>query len=329
MLDISLEEACDWISNTGATRVAIQLPEGLKARAREIIEELEHRTDRDFFVMADRCFGACDIPSDFRTYADLLLHFGHSEIPAIDYGEDVFFVEVCSPSDPLPLLPEAVKRLTHEIGLVTTAQHVDKLPEVREWLATSGYEVQIGEGDSRIKHRGQVLGCNVTAASSVQGEVTSFLYVGTGDFHPLAVALETGKPVVVLDPVMNEVREMAGRRERLLRQRHAAIERASLARSIAVLITTKQGQSRMDVALEIGRMLDDKGKSVIYLVMDEITPDLLMPYDVDAYVSTACPRLALDDFSRYDKPILTPQELKIALGDEDWADYRMDRIMGE
>ncbi len=326
MLDIDLDKACDWITSTGTNRVVIQLPEGLKTKAQEIVSELERRTDSHFFIIANRCFGACDIPPNFKEYADLLLHFGHSEMPDIEYGGRVFFVEAHSPADPLPLLPEASNMLTHEVGLVSTVQHVNRLPEARDWLEAEGHEVHIGRGDGRIRYKGQVLGCNVTSASSIQSKVTSYLYVGTGNFHPLAVALETGRPVIVLDPVINEVREIEEEKERLLRQRHAAITRASRAEEFAILVTTKKGQMRMDMAMELRREIEEWGKSSIFLIMDEITPELLTPYKIDALVSTACPRLSLDDFLKFNKPILTPQELRIAMGRQKWAQYRIDQI---
>ena len=51
-----------------------------------------------------------------------------------------------------------------------------------------------------------------------------------------------------------------------------------------------------------------------------------MPFDADAYVSTACPRIAIDDYSRYRKPMITPSELEIVLGIREWEDYEMDYI---
>jgi 2-(3-amino-3-carboxypropyl)histidine synthase len=60
--------------------------------------------------------------------------------------------------------------------------------------------------------------------------------------------------------------------------------------------------------------------------MDEIGPEALLPYQVEAYVSTACPRLAIDDQARYRRPLLTPVEMEIALGERDWSEYEMDTI---
>jgi len=64
------------------------------------------------------------------------------------------------------------------------------------------------------------------------------------------------------------------------------------------------------------------------VLLEEIHPDRLLPYQADAYVSTACPRIAVDDYLRYPKPILTPVEMEIVLGLKKWSDYSLDSIQG-
>jgi 2-(3-amino-3-carboxypropyl)histidine synthase len=55
--------------------------------------------------------------------------------------------------------------------------------------------------------------------------------------------------------------------------------------------------------------------------MNEVTPDKLMNfYSVDGYVELACPRIAVDDVAKYNKPILTFKEALVALGEKSWED---------
>ena len=50
-------------------------------------------------------------------------------------------------------------------------------------------------------------------------------------------------------------------------------------------------------------------------------------YPVDAFVNTACPRIAIDDSVRYAKPLITPFELEVALGEKKWElGYKFDEI---
>jgi 2-(3-amino-3-carboxypropyl)histidine synthase len=52
----------------------------------------------------------------------------------------------------------------------------------------------------------------------------------------------------------------------------------------------------------------------------------LIHYRVDAYVNTACPRIAMDDSVRYERPMLTIPEAEIVLGLRTWDDYVFDSI---
>jgi 2-(3-amino-3-carboxypropyl)histidine synthase len=75
--DLELERAADLIDSARAKRVCIQLPDGLKPRAKEVVDFLSRNTKADVFIWAGSCFGACDTP-DIRDF-DLLIQWGHSE----------------------------------------------------------------------------------------------------------------------------------------------------------------------------------------------------------------------------------------------------------
>ena len=63
--------------------------------------------------------------------------------------------------------------------------------------------------------------------------------------------------------------------------------------------------------------------------MDLVTPDQLLQFKVDAYVNTACPRLAIDGIGRFQSPMLTPQEFEIVLGEREWEKLVLDEITEE
>lgn len=91
-----------------------------------------------------------------------------------------------------------------------------------------------------------------------------------------------------------------------------------------VILCGKVGQARPGLAAEIVREIRDAGREATILVTDEITPDSLLPYREDAFVSTACPRVAMDDQAKYPKPLLTATEIGIVLGLRSWDDYLFD-----
>jgi len=328
MFDLHLAEVADFVRTKGAHYVALQFPEGLKPQAVDAADEIERITGCACIILGDPCYGACDLNTSYRSFADVLVHFGHSEIPSMRADDNVLFVEVKLDYDFTNLLQATLDRLAARVGLVTTAQHVHQLPILKEWLERHGRTVLIGQGDKRVKNAGQVLGCNVTAASSIRDEVDQFLYLGSGDFHPLAVSLATGKPVIVLDPMMQEVRDVEQLKEKILRQRHGAISLASEAKSFGIIISSKPGQQRKALADKLKEMILSKGKRASLIVMDNVTPDQLLAFQLDAFVSTACPRLAIDDYLRYRKPMLTPIELEVVLGSRSWDDYIFDSFLG-
>ena len=53
--------------------------------------------------------------------------------------------------------------------------------------------------------------------------------------------------------------------------------------------------------------------------MSELTPDKIMNfYNIDAFIELACTRIAIDDFAKYPKPILTFKEALVALDVKSW-----------
>lgn len=325
MFDFELETVSRWISDGGYASVALQMPEGLKIRAPEISEFIEGETGAVPVIVGRPCYGACDL-FDYHGWADALVHFGHSPIPSQGEDPNVLYVESRSDADVDDSILGSLSTLPGSVGLLATVQYLGLIPKVRRILESSGRSVHVGVGDSRICHPGQVLGCNCSAAEAVNDDVEGFLFIGEGDFHPLAAAFGMEKQVLVLNPVTGEVRDMAEKRDRILRRRFAAIQGARDAQSFLVIVCSKVGQDRSELADGIVGLLRSHGRTAFKVVIEEVNPTALMSYQVDAFVNTACPRIAMDDAARYPKPMLTPPELEIALGEREWSDYVFDQI---
>lgn len=322
MFDLQLDRVADWIKANGFHSVAIQLPEGLKSKALDVSDKITSSTDASVTIIGDPCYGACDIRKD---NADALIHFGHSSIPSQNDGGNVLYIEARFDSD-LDDIGDLSDRIPSKIGILATIQYVGLIPKMKEMLESSGKTVIVSKGDDRIMYPGQVLGCNCSAAEMIAGVVDGFVFIGEGDFHPLAAALGIQKDMWIFNPITKETRQIDDTRDRILRKRFAAIQSASDAESFLVIVCSKIGQRRDKDANESVKKITAKGKKAYVAVMDEITPERLMHYKVDAYVNTACPRIALDDSVRYGKPMLTVPELDIVLGLKSWEDYTFDAI---
>ncbi|MCL2147752.1 MAG: diphthamide biosynthesis enzyme Dph2 [Methanomassiliicoccaceae archaeon] len=326
MFDLELDAVASWIRGRGYATVAVQLPEGLKADALRISDFLSASTGAGVVVLGDPCYGACDLFADYKKHADALVHFGHSPIRPKDAGGDVLFVEARADLEIGDAVRAAAERLPKRVGLLATVQYVGLIPEAKEALEGMGKEVSVGTGDGRICHPGQVLGCDFSAATSMNREVDAFLYIGEGDFHPLAASFGTKRAVLVLDPLTGEVRSVDEARDRMVRRRFAAIERARSAESFLVIVCSKPGQERRAAADSLAERIRGQGKKAYMVLLNEVGPDALLHYKVDAYVCTACPRIATDDSARYSKPMLTVTEAEVALGLREWDGYEFDSI---
>ena len=326
MFDIDLTSAISEIKRLKARIIALQVPEGLRKRAYQIANEIETKAGVEVLVVAEPCYGACDVPSSLFAMVDAIVNVGHSPIPSLKFDKPIIFVPARSNVPLGDQLKKAVGMIQEPVGVLATAQHLTELDEVIEGLESMGLKVKVGEGDSRIAHAGEVLGCNFTSATSVAKEVNSYLLVASGSFHALGVHLATGKKVVVLDPNLEDPKEIDQVKDKILRQRHAVIERAEKARSFGIIVGEKMGQRRLRRAKELRKLVRWKKKDATLILMDRFDPERVKYLGFDAYVSTACPRIAIDDVAMYDKPLLTPQELEIVLGVRKWENYAFDQM---
>ena len=361
--DFQLDELVARIKSNDHRLIALQVPEGLKMQALEMMDQIEDDSDAKVVLAADPCYGACDLVHDkMRAMGvELVAHMGHSQMN-IDSGMPTQFISVTYDGEPeiegvLPILRahlsiaesrkgaerkndldeeeaqeiflDAVGRFSPlketKLGLVGSIQHLHLLPKYKEMLERAGFEVEIPTGGDRLTFPGQVLGCNYSGDSD---EIGHYLFLGSGDFHPIGLVLHTGKPLAMLDPYTGGAEEMSFERiERILRQRFGLIMSCDEAESFGILIGEKPGQMRRNLALRMKRKIEKHGKKGYLLALEHIGPELIDFYPVDAFVNTACPRIAIDDSVRYAKPLITPFELEVALGEKKWElGYKFDEI---
>jgi 2-(3-amino-3-carboxypropyl)histidine synthase len=323
--NLQIPEIIEKIEETQAEVVGLQFPEGLKIYATEVARQIENGTRVTVLISGDPCYGACDVSDvNMGEMVDLLVHFGHTALP-LKYDVPVFFVEAHSKMDVMQPVKKALTLLGsyEKIGLVTTTQHIHLLDKVADFLEQNGKKVLIKGGKGTKE--GQVLGCNFSAIKDLSAD--AFLYVGSGNFHALGIKLSTGKPVIIADPYRNEARDIEQFADRILRIRFARIIKAREAEKFGIIVSSKKGQQRMDLAKSLKKMIHKNGKEAYIILLDDISPELLMPFvDLDAFLVTACPRIAIDDAEMYKKPLITPEELLIVLYKKNWEDYKIDEI---
>jgi len=317
------ERLVEVIRGRAARTVGLQFPVGLRTKAVELAREIESKAGVTCLVSADPSFGACDVA---EMPVDLIVHLGHAPMPHLRYNR-VFFYDLPGPAlASMAFVDAAEPLLPKRVGLLTTTQFRHWLPAIKEHLEQKGHAVRIGEPDRRVAYAGQLLGCDYHTATIVEKDVDGYLYIGTGDFHPLGVAILVDKPVIVADPERGTARDLKEVRDHVLRQRHAAIARAHDAAVFGIIVSKKIGQERMDLALGLKALAEKHDRRANIFLMDLVSPEFLERYRVDAWVNTACPRIAIEDILQYKQPMLTPQEFEIVLGERDWSEYAFDEI---
>ncbi len=295
------------LKGKGCRKVLLQIPEGLKPRAQELAGILR-KEGIEAIVSVEPCFGACDL-RDREAKAlgcDAVLHIGHSplmpetEVPVVydEYRQDF---------SPVPLLERHLGQLPYNsLCLVTTIQHIGSLAKAKAFLESKGKTVYIGQPTS-ARYPGQILGCDHSAALSLEDEAEAFLFIGSGLFHPLGLAEKTEKPVLFLDKESGELKDLSEERLRRQKIRAASLAKASMSQNFGILVSTKAGQMNLKAAERARESLEKKGKKAWMLAADLITPEKLLGLKLDCLVNCACPRIT-EDTSLFKKPIITADE---------------------
>ncbi|MCD6511606.1 MAG: diphthamide biosynthesis enzyme Dph2 [Thaumarchaeota archaeon] len=303
MLRIDRDRIFEELERERPKRVILSAPDGILPYLDGLVSEIEDK-GIEVITIGDAVYGACDttnLEAD-ALGADLSIHVGH-EIATERVGKtlfvrasyDVGFEEVVSK------FAEGFGGLKR-VGLVTICQDLWALEEVKEMLERLGYEVMIGRGRGWLKD-GQVLGCQFYTAYEIKDEVEAFLFLGQGTFHPIGVALATGKPVLILDPHFKEVRDVEASAREALKKAILGVYRALDAESFGVVIGLKEGQMRVKEALKLSNELKRFGKRARLLAMREVREDRLSLFGLDAFIQTACPRISMDEV--FSKPVLS------------------------
>ena len=288
-----------------ANRIGIQLPDGLKYYASDIARKFREE-GFEVLLSGKASYGACDIDMELLNVVDFLVHFGHTKM--VDVERVVYAPYRVNYTIDAELLKERIAE--REVAIIGTASYAWKFEEVAEELEKAGFQVELKRGRG-LELKGQVLGCNYSVLENIQSDAV--LFIGDGQFHPRGAKLYCKRKVYAYSPLTREIFEVD--ESEFVRRRYIEISRAKDARSFGILVSTKIGQKRLDLALKIQRKAFDKGFIAEIILLDEITPLAVDNFRFDAFVNTACPRISYDDYRKFSKPIITPSEFEIIVND--------------
>ena len=304
-----------------AKKILLQLPEGLKPYGFRISNKLEEETGALIYVSARPCYGGCDlaIKEAEDLEVDLIIHYGHAPFiknPTIP----VIYIKTKIVMTGNAFLKKIEEKFCHKerIGLAATVQYLHLMEDVKKILESQGCDVVIPPKTGVVEYPGQILGCEYSHLKQISSKVDCFLLIGSM-FHSLGASLMVNKPVFSLDPLKERIESMEKLKNKIIKQRYANISKASDMDKFGILIGTKVGQFNHRMVLKAKELFIECGKKTLIIVVDEVSPDSINNFmDIDVFVNTTCPRIAIDDSKRFNKPILTMKESLVVIGKLKW-----------
>ena len=201
------------------------------------------------------------------------------------------FLHAKSKEDIEPVLKKI--KFKGKLGVLTTVQFLDQVNLFRKKLNQKEAENFIVGG--------QILGCNVNNALKIKEEVDAFLFVGSGDFHPLGALHKIGKSIYVANPHTKEIKLLDKKEfENYEKRKKAMISKFLMAKKVGILVSIKPGQYHPKKYLDLKQKIDfikklrDKIKnkeSYIFLGDNFDLNELENFRDIEVWVNTACPRI--------------------------------------
>ena len=195
------------------------------------------------------------------------------------------------------------------IGLATTVQFLDYVDEIKNHLEAKGKIIFTDK--IRQKYEGQLLGCDTGAAEKVKDNVDAFLYIGTGIFHPLGIALSIEKDVFCYDPIHAIMSKIDRKQvEKYNAKRKGAYLKFLDAKEIGFLVSLKPGQNNFRKAVEWKSKLN--GKQCYIFAFDTLDFNQIENFPfIECWVNTACNRI-LDDYEKFPKPLVDLSDIEKA-----------------
>lgn len=328
--DFEEEKIIKEIKERKAKKVLLQLPEGVKKEGLRLSNLIENKTSAKVIISGGGCWGGCNLAVEEakQVDADLIVHFGHA--PFLKVKFPVLYVEMKAKKELLSALKKEVGKLKiKNMGLVGSVQYREQFGNIKKFLEKEGKKIIIPKKKGFAAYEGHVIGCEFSGLKDIEDKIEGCLVLGNR-FHALGAALALiNKQIYLLDEHTDKIELMNKERDKILKQRAIALDRVRKVNTIGVIVDTKLGQCHLEKAEKLKKDLEKIGKKVIVILVKEFNPEVLMNfYDVRGFIDTACPRIAIDDYGKYDKPMITSREAQVLLGKMSWEELLEEGLVG-
>ena len=133
-----------------------------------------------------------------------------------------------------------------------------------------------------------ILGCNTKNIDKIKKKFSSFLYIGSGKFHPLAL-IKYKKPIFTFNPLTNEFSKISNEEINSYEKRKKGkLIKFYSSSKYGILVSLKPGQFNLNTALKLQKKLQN---SFIFF-FNTLNPVELENFpDIECWINTACNRI--------------------------------------
>ncbi len=215
-------------------------------------------------------------------------------------------IELCS--ETLDYLKEKGYK---KVGLYASVQFVGNLKEVEKQLQNIEVKWVSSHADRTDVVR-QLLGCDSYHDSlNLDEEIDSYLYVGDGKFHPLALVYgqkdvdhEKVKEIICNDPMANEMNLLGFDEIRVILKKYkGSLIKFLSSKTVGLLHTIKPGQEQFRPSLKLEEMYPEK--EFYHFIDNVVSFDQLENFNfIEVWINTTCPRVGFDDQEKFRKGVV-------------------------
>jgi diphthamide biosynthesis protein 2 len=326
-------------------RIALQFPDSLLSDSSAVIDELQKKTNRIFFVLGDTSYGECCVDEVAAEHfaADFIVHYGRTclsptrRLPVYYvFGKNALNVDslldqmksssVLTKDDSILIFYDvAYEYAMADLGLklnnegfknvvVSTLSRAN-IDSVIKGSAESSSNVNTTQSTEPSSAH-EFSGRKYTLLPGTSISDYKMLFIGSSEvitLNNIAVTYNRNE-VFTFDPKTNLLRKESLNVNRMLMRRFTLIEKAKDSNTFGILVGTLSVSRYMDIINHLRSIIKNAGKkSYTFLIGKINVPKLANFMEIDMFVIVACPENSLIDSKDFFKPIVTPFELEIAL----------------
>lgn len=298
---MEIEEVLKEIKEKNVKKVFVQLPEGLIFKYEEIAKKIS-----DFglipVISIENTYGYCDIRDEeaLRLGCDAIIHFGHNNFGFENMKTKipVYVVEFYFKEYDKKILDEILKNIEEgeKVGIAYSLQYK---------IIAEDILLKLKEKKIEVKMLGQILGCNIS--SIAKNSVEKIFIISSGRFYGLYPYFKIKKPIYLVDIERGMVLDLEKEARKIDKIKEWNKKVFSEAKKVGLLVSWKKGQIRNWE--EVYLRLKESGKEVYVLAFDELEEKMLEGLKLDILINLACPRIGIDDISRFKIPILNLEDI--------------------